>query len=148
MQNKGRAQFSGTKVASATSVLLELENFDVIRFCTVDPMHNLFLGTSKKMFKVRNDLKLFWKSQLKEVEERINSIEVPSDIGRLPMRITSNSGPTRRNNGKTGHLFTQFSAWKVSYQKNISDVGKRLRWHANIYASLWFRKLTWKLPMV
>ena len=74
------------------SVLLELEYFDVIRFCTVDPMHNLFLGTSKKMFQLWNDLKLFSKGQLKEIEERIKSIEVPSDIGRLPMRISSNSG--------------------------------------------------------
>ena len=74
------------------SALLDLEYFDIIRFCTVDPMHNLFLGTSKKMFNLWNDLKLFSKSQLKEIEERINSIEVPSDIGRLPMRISSNSG--------------------------------------------------------
>ena len=55
-------------------------------------MHNLFLGTSKKMFNVWNDFKLFSKSQLKEIEERINSIEVPSDIARLPMKIFSNSG--------------------------------------------------------
>lgn len=55
-------------------------------------MHNLFLGTSKKMFQLWNDLKLFSKGQLKEIEERIKSIEVPSDIGRLPMRISSNSG--------------------------------------------------------
>lgn len=74
------------------SVLLKLEYFDVIRFCTVDPMHNLFLGTAKKMFKIWTDLKLFTPSQLKEIEDRIQSIEVPSDIGRLPMRITSNSG--------------------------------------------------------
>ena len=59
--------------------------FDVIRFCTVDPMHNLFLGTSKKMFQLWNDLNLFSKGQLTEFEERIKSIKVPSDIGRLPM---------------------------------------------------------------
>ena len=27
------------------SVLLDLEYFDIIRFCTVDPTHNQFLGT-------------------------------------------------------------------------------------------------------
>lgn len=74
------------------SVLLELEYFDIIRFCTVDPMHNLFLGTSKKMCQLWNDQKLFSKSQLTEIEERIRSVEVPCDIGRLPMRISSNSG--------------------------------------------------------
>lgn len=55
-------------------------------------MHNLFLGTSKTMFQLRNDQKLFPKGQLTEIEERIKSVEVPSDIGRLPMRISSNSG--------------------------------------------------------
>lgn len=74
------------------SALLKLDYFDVIRFCTVDPMHNLFLGTAKKMFHIWTDLKLFSQSQLKEIEERIKSVEVPGDIGRLPMRITSNSG--------------------------------------------------------
>ena len=37
-------------------------------------------------------LKLFSPSQLNEIEERIKSVEVPIDIGRLPMRITSNCG--------------------------------------------------------
>ena len=50
------------------SALLDLEYFDVIRFCTVDPVHNLFLGTSKKMFNLWNELKLFSKSRLKEIE--------------------------------------------------------------------------------
>lgn len=68
------------------SVLLKLEYFDVIRFCTVDPMHNFFLGMAKKMFKICADLKLFTPSLLNEIEGRIQSIEVPSDIGRLPMR--------------------------------------------------------------
>ena len=88
-ERKSIGQSSGI---SHYSVLLELEYFDIIRFCTVDPMHNLFLGTSKKMFQLWNDLKLFSTGQLKEIEERIKSIEVPSDIGRLPMRISSNSG--------------------------------------------------------
>ena len=69
-----------------------LEYFDIIRFCTVDPMHSLFLGTSKKMLQLWTDLKLFSKSQLNEIEERIKSMEVPSDIGRLPMQISSNCG--------------------------------------------------------
>ena len=34
------------------SSLLDLEYFDIIRFCTVDPMHNLFLGSAKHMFKL------------------------------------------------------------------------------------------------
>ena len=29
------------------SELLELDYFDIIRFCSIAPMHNLFLGTAK-----------------------------------------------------------------------------------------------------
>ena len=34
------------------SVLLELSYLDCIRFTVIDPMHNLFLGTAKSMFKL------------------------------------------------------------------------------------------------
>ena len=34
------------------SVLLDLEYFDIIRFSSIDPMHNLFLGTAKRVFKL------------------------------------------------------------------------------------------------
>ena len=44
------------------------------------------------MFKLWTDSKRFSPSQLNEIEGRIKSVEVPSDIGRLPMRITSNFG--------------------------------------------------------
>ena len=57
-----------------------------------DPMHNLFHETAKGMFKLWTDSKLFSPSQLSEIEERVKSVEVPSDIGRLPMRITSTCG--------------------------------------------------------
>ena len=76
-------------------------------------MHNFFLGSSKKMFQLWNDLKLFSNGQLKEIEERIKSMEVPCDISRLPLRISSNSVRTRQNNGKIGHSFIQFTALKV-----------------------------------
>lgn len=33
------------------SVLLELEYFNPIRFCIIDPMHNLYLGTAKHILK-------------------------------------------------------------------------------------------------
>lgn len=78
---QGRNLICQKSGVSHYSVLLELEYFDIIRFCTVDPMHNLFLGTSKKMCQLWNDQKLFSKSQLTEIEERIRSVEVPCDIG-------------------------------------------------------------------
>jgi len=74
------------------SILLYLDYFDIIRFCTIDAMQNLFLGTAKKMFHLWNDMKFFFPSQLKDIEDRIKPLEVPDDIGRLPTQISSNLG--------------------------------------------------------
>ena len=74
------------------SILLALEYIDIIRFCTVDPMHNLFLGTAKTMFNLWKDTSILSKQQVGQIEQRISSMDVPSDIGRIPAQIHSNSG--------------------------------------------------------
>lgn len=74
------------------SVLLELDYIDIIQIVTVDPMHNLFFGTAKKIFKLWVDTKILSNKDLTEIENRIGLLEVPSDIGRLPKRISCNSG--------------------------------------------------------
>ena len=108
------------------SILLDLDYFNVIRFCPVDPMHNLFLGTAKKMFHLWNDMKLFSPSQLKDIEDRIKSLEVPGDIGRLPTQITSNSGSYTAEQWKNWTPIYSIYCLKVSYWRIISDAGKRL----------------------
>ena len=59
-------------------------------------------------------MKLFPTGQLKEIEERIKSIEVPSDIGRLPMRISSNSGSYTAEQWKNWTLI-----YSIYYLKGI-----------------------------
>ena len=54
-------------------------------------MHNLFLGTAKYMYNLWKE-NVFSTAQLKEIEKRIETIEVPADIGRLPINILSNVG--------------------------------------------------------
>ena len=46
----GRSKLSQEFGITHRSCLLDLKYFDIIRFCTVDPMHNLFLGTAKYVF--------------------------------------------------------------------------------------------------
>lgn len=72
------------------SVLLELPYFDPIRMVVIDPMHNLFLGTGKHQLKV-------WKDHthdllpvhFERIQKLIDSIQVPSDVGRIPHKIAS-----------------------------------------------------------
>lgn len=86
-----RDQFCREHGITHYSVLLDLKYFDAIRFFTIDPMHNLFLGTAKAMFKMWLDHGLSRKD-LQMIEDRIKAIEIPSDLGRLPSNISANHG--------------------------------------------------------
>ena len=70
------------------SVFLALLYFNAVRFTVVDVMHNLFLGTGKRMFQlwVQNDI--LSKHNLAVLEKRISSFHVPSYVGRLPAQIS------------------------------------------------------------
>ena len=63
------------------SCLLQLEYFDTVKFTAIDPMHNLFLGTAKHVFKLWTKKNLLTKKDLKVLEERIHSFDVGTGIG-------------------------------------------------------------------
>ncbi|GET66746.1 uncharacterized protein LOC109476669 isoform X1 [Rhizophagus irregularis DAOM 181602=DAOM 197198] len=70
------------------SELLCLPYMDSIRFAVVDPMHCLFLGIAKWIIKSifinQNKLSM---EQLRIAQKRMDYIELPSDIGRIPPKI-------------------------------------------------------------
>ena len=53
-------------------------------------MHNLFLGTAKRIFQPWLERDLLTKRKLKTIEERINKLDVGTGFGRLPHKIASN----------------------------------------------------------
>ncbi|PKY56565.1 hypothetical protein RhiirA4_476956 [Rhizophagus irregularis] len=70
------------------SELLHLPYMDPIRFAAVDPMHCLFLGVAKWIIKsiFVNQGKLSME-QLRVAQNRMDHVELPSDIGRIPPKI-------------------------------------------------------------
>ncbi|KAK3107637.1 hypothetical protein FSP39_018865 [Pinctada imbricata] len=72
--------------------LLDLEYFHPSRFSVVEPMHNLFLGTAKKMFVTWIDRDIICKEDLVLISEKIKKLQTSSDIGRIPTNIASNYG--------------------------------------------------------
>lgn len=72
------------------SILLALPYFDPVRFTAIDSMHNLLLGTGKHAFEVwiENDIL----NKEAKLEENLKKFTVPSDVGRLPSRISSCHG--------------------------------------------------------
>ena len=89
------------------SILTQLSYFDPVRFTIIDPMHNLFLGTAKRVMKkiwIQEDL--ISKENMKVIQTRVDSIKVPSDVGRIPRKIASSF---------SGFTAEQWKNWVVIY---------------------------------
>ena len=68
-----------------TPFLLSLLYFDPVRFTIVDPMHNIYLGSGKHVFKVWINRNLITLKDLEQFEEKMKKFKVPSSAGRLPL---------------------------------------------------------------
>lgn len=86
------------------SILQELEYFDPVRFHVVDPMHNLLLGTAKHALSMWIQQELISPAQCNKIQEIVDSFSFPSDIGRIPYKITS---------GFSGFTADQWRTWTV-----------------------------------
>ena len=95
-----------TKYGVYYSSLLQLEYFDAVKFTAIDPMHNLFLGTAKHVFKLWTKKNLLTKKDLKVLEEHIHSFDVGTGFGCLPHRMVSNYG---------GYTASQWKNWTLVY---------------------------------
>ena len=71
------------------SDLLQLPYLDIVRCHLVDPMHNMFLGTSKRILFLWKDRGFLNNSTLEKIQEQINSISPPSNIDRIPSKISA-----------------------------------------------------------
>ena len=91
-----RSENAAEKLASELgvryTVLFELPYYTSIEMCVIDPMHNLFLGTAKRVFSKWIEEDIITKAGLEKLQERIEDISSLSDIGRLPGNIKSNYG--------------------------------------------------------
>ena len=88
------------------TILLELPYFDPARMCIIDPMHNLFLGTAKKMIELWKECDFLPSSVLHEIQEKVNFSVSPGDLGRLPAKIES---------GFSGFTAEQWKNWTLYY---------------------------------
>ena len=68
----------------------------------IDPMHNLFLDTAKHMLKVWNQSDLVIRSDFVSFQKPVDSIVVPSYVGRIPRKIET---------GFSGFTADQFKNW-------------------------------------
>ena len=89
-----------TKYGIRYTSLLDLPYYDAIRMSTiVDPLHNL--GTAKHVLKdIWLDRKIVSRNSLESLQEKMDKIMSPQDIGRIPQKIASNFGGFTGNQWK------------------------------------------------
>ena len=83
------------------SVLFELPYYDAIRFAVIDPMHNLFLGTAKHLMSIWKDQEMISKSQFQHIQKKVEMMNIPLDIGRIPYKIESGMASLTADQWKT-----------------------------------------------
>lgn len=71
------------------SELLRLPYFDAISFVMIDPMHNLLLGTAKRLMKVWKQNEVLNEEAFCTIQSWVDKFVIPSDIGRIPSKIQS-----------------------------------------------------------
>ena len=88
------------------SALLDLPYFDVVRQHVIDPMHKLFLGLAKHTVSIWKDKYWTRNSDTESIQEVVDRFQVPSDIGRIPSRISA---------GFSGFTADQWKHWTLLY---------------------------------
>ena len=83
-----------TRIESETgyrnTVLLRLPYFSPTRMLVIDIMHNLFLGTGKRVIRdIWIGLQLISESQFDIIQARMDCMVIPTGIGRIPYKIRS-----------------------------------------------------------
>ena len=86
-QNKTERNKLESQFGCRYSVLLDLPYFDAVRMTIVDPMHNLFLGTAKRMIKIWIQQDILTRSAMTTMQGTIDSMTVPTEVGRIPGKV-------------------------------------------------------------
>ena len=105
--------------------LMLLPYFDCVRFHIIDPMHNLFTGTTKHLMKniwLDGDNPLLKKNDLSVIQEKLDKIKAPSDIGRMPRKIFSSYGGFTADQWKTfTTLFSIYALYAILLKPDYGD---------------------------
>ncbi|CAC5425177.1 unnamed protein product [Mytilus coruscus] len=76
----------------------------------IDPMHNFYQGTAKKLIKIWLELKILLPEELKTVQQRVDSVNAASNIGAIPRKISSSFGGFTAEQWKNStNVFSIFS---------------------------------------
>ena len=105
------------------SVLFQLPYYDAVRFVTIDPMHNRFLGLAKTTLKVWKEKELIKDKHFDLLQRRVDAVIPPPEIGKIPSKIFT---------GLSGFIADQWKNW-VCYYSAFALKGIFLREHCDAW---------------
>ena len=68
---------------------MNLAYYDSIRFVAIDIMHNMFLGTAKRILQSQWMDKYLCKEDMIAIQEKVDDCIIPSNFGRIPRKLQS-----------------------------------------------------------
>jgi hypothetical protein len=86
-----RSQLTKTTGVRYTE-LIRLPYYDPVPFAVVDVLHNIYLGTAKRIIHGWIGKGIIDKAALKQIQNVIGDIATPPGIGRIPSKIDTGSG--------------------------------------------------------
>ena len=69
--------------------LISLPYYDAVRFCMIDPMHNLLLGSARTFVKLWKQVDGVSDDDLARIQKEVDAFVIPSGLGRLPRKVES-----------------------------------------------------------
>ena len=77
------------KYGARYTVLLELPYYDSVHFVLIDPMHSLFLGIAKHVYKVWYENDIITDAHKIVIQNKVDALITPPSIGRIPLKLGS-----------------------------------------------------------
>ena len=103
--------------------LMHLTYYDCVRFSIIDPMHNLYLGSSKRIVEKQwIHSKLLNKGDLERLQEKVDNCVTTSQIGHIPHKISSNFSRLTANEWKNWTLlFSLLALHGILPQEHVGN---------------------------
>ena len=99
-----------------------LPYYDCVRYAIIDPMHNLFLGTAKRILQkqwLQNDL--IRREDINTIQQRMNSFYIPGSTGKIQHKVLSQFSNLNANEWKNWTLiFSLLSLYDILPEEHFA----------------------------
>ena len=93
-------------LGSRFTELFHLPYYNTIQYAIIDPLHNLYLGTAKRIHHHWIEIGLINNLNLKLIQERVDNFNTSSSFGHIPRKILS---------GFSNMIVDEWKNWTIIY---------------------------------